>query len=334
MNKEKITYLLANPQTISTDEMASLETVIENYPYFQCARALQLKGLKNEDSFLYNDALKKTAAYTTDRDILFEYITSKRFIQNDISQAIVKHDASFNDIEVISEDVSKLIQLETSNQLKEAEAVLNPKLFERKVSDSPSEEVEVTENEVSPSEATEISETEPETNPESEATSAAEILEINKPLPFTKEDTHSFSEWLQLTRTKPINRDKDSEEKASEEKKENPKADASKVAVQNEKDRKFELIEKFIQKKPKLKPSATSTTSAKEKPETKNLASLYSQAPEALMTETLAKVYLQQKNYTKAIQAYKILILKYPEKSGFFADQIRAIKKLTNTEEQ
>jgi hypothetical protein len=33
----------------------------------------------------------------------------------------------------------------------------------------------------------------------------------------------------------------------------------------------------------------------------------------SLMTETLAKVYLEQKKY-KAIQAYEILILKYPEK--------------------
>ena len=30
--------------------------------------------------------------------------------------------------------------------------------------------------------------------------------------------------------------------------------------------------------------------------------------------KTLAKVYLEQKKYNKAIQAYEILILKYPEK--------------------
>ena len=50
--------------------------------------------------------------------------------------------------------------------------------------------------------------------------------------------------------------------------------------------------------------------------------------PESLMTETLARIYVEQKNYKKAIQSYKILSLKYPEKSGFFADQIKAIKKL------
>ncbi len=50
--------------------------------------------------------------------------------------------------------------------------------------------------------------------------------------------------------------------------------------------------------------------------------------PESLMTETLARIYVEQKNYKKAIQSYKILSLKYPEKSGFFADQIKAVKQL------
>jgi hypothetical protein len=48
----------------------------------------------------------------------------------------------------------------------------------------------------------------------------------------------------------------------------------------------------------------------------------------SLMTETLAKVYLAQKKYENAIQAYRILSLKYPEKSGFFADQIKRIQIL------
>ena len=49
-----------------------------------------------------------------------------------------------------------------------------------------------------------------------------------------------------------------------------------------------------------------------------------------LMTETLAKIYLKQKKYKKAIDAFKILSLKYPEKIAFFADQIKKIKKLEN----
>ena len=47
-----------------------------------------------------------------------------------------------------------------------------------------------------------------------------------------------------------------------------------------------------------------------------------------LMTETLAKVLMKQKKYNKALEAYQILGLKYPEKNSFFANQIKKIRKL------
>ena len=50
-----------------------------------------------------------------------------------------------------------------------------------------------------------------------------------------------------------------------------------------------------------------------------------------LMTETLAKVFVKQKKYRKAIEAYQILGLKYPEKNSLFANQIKEIKKLKKT---
>ena len=92
----------------------------------------------------------------------------------------------------------------------------------------------------------------------------------------------------------------------------------------------FDLIDKFIQDKPKLKQGVNSSKTSANNEVKKNLASQYSPTSESLMTETLAKVYLQQKNFKKALQAYHILSLKYPEKSGFFADQIRVINKQIN----
>ena len=51
-------------------------------------------------------------------------------------------------------------------------------------------------------------------------------------------------------------------------------------------------------------------------------------ATDELMTETLAKVFVKQKKYDKALEAYQILGLKYPEKNSFFALRIKEIKKL------
>ena len=49
-----------------------------------------------------------------------------------------------------------------------------------------------------------------------------------------------------------------------------------------------------------------------------------------LVTETLANIYFQQKNYVKAIQSFKKLSLKYPEKSIYFASRIKEAEDLKN----
>ena len=79
MNISDLTYLLNKPETINEKQTIALENVVLQFPYFQAARTLHLKGLFNQKSFRYNYELKKTAAYTTDRTILFEFITSYNF---------------------------------------------------------------------------------------------------------------------------------------------------------------------------------------------------------------------------------------------------------------
>ncbi len=47
-----------------------------------------------------------------------------------------------------------------------------------------------------------------------------------------------------------------------------------------------------------------------------------------LVTETMAKVYEMQKKYTKAIEVYEALALKFPEKSSLFAARINFLKNI------
>ena len=84
------------------------------------------------------------------------------------------------------------------------------------------------------------------------------------------------------------------------------------------------LINKFIADAPRIKLSKT-----KDKPE--DLTKKQHFDEKTLMTETLAEVYFKQGKLKKAKNAYEILALKYPEKSGFFADQL---KKINNTQNE
>jgi len=79
MVNSKFSDKINEKQSIEHLNTADLKAVIDEFPYFQAARALYLKGLKNQDSFKYNNELKKTAAYTKDRTVLFYFITSKKF---------------------------------------------------------------------------------------------------------------------------------------------------------------------------------------------------------------------------------------------------------------
>ena len=294
MNIPDFTYLLQHPDKVTSAEQTNqLEDVLKEYPYFQAARALHLKGLKNLNSFKYNNALKIAAAYTTDRDILFDYITSEAFLQNDIADRISGKATPLIEIETISNEIipdteAKTELVAASEQkplpqtVADAELILDPELFKAKKTAQP--------------------------------TTEHETLEIGEPLPFTKKEKHSFSQWLQLASLKTIKR-KDKFKNGDD-------LDPISFPLEEEvlKHKKFELIDKFIADNPKIVPT-------KNSPKVDISSSLTINQNE-LMTETLARVYVEQKKYKKALQAYKILSLKYPEKSGFFADRIKAVQKI------
>jgi len=228
LKTENFKNITKNNTEIQHLKAAELKTIVEEFPYFQAARTLYLKELKSQDSFKYNHELKITAAYTSDRNVLFNYVVS------------------FNN---------------KHQKNKEKNTAITGGGIRNKVEDN---------------------------------------LEIGKPLPFSSTENHSFNQWLQLSPKKEIIRSK---EKPTQQ-----------TTI------KEDLIDKFIQNSPKIVPLEKGIKFTV--PVSKNKYDV------ALMTETLAKVYLEQKKYENAMQAYKILSLKYPEKSGFFADQIKRIQIL------
>ena len=95
-----------------------------------------------------------------------------------------------------------------------------------------------------------------------------------------------------------------------------------------EREIKYKLIDDFLEKNPKIIPmKKTDITPIQVSSNFSHNSEEYSD----LMTETLAQIYIEQKKYDKAIKAYKILILKYPEKNSLFANRIKEIENLKNS---
>jgi tetratricopeptide (TPR) repeat protein len=320
LNISEYTHLINKPDAVHNQQTEVLEKIVQEFPYFQSARALYLKGLYNQNSFKYNYALKITAAHTTDRSVLFDFITSDTFtsIQKGLyeQKAAEILDITVKESEII-EEAPKLeprentVEQSIAASIKEATSETAAELETETII----EELPV---EIPTPEVTEIAETPSEITHENGET-VEDKLEIGKPLPFSLGEKHSFREWLQLSKFKPIVR----EETVSE-----PDAifnepeQQAPSEVNFEKQKKKELIDKFIEASPKIPPVKKDASLPGTFYESSKADSSF------LMTETLARVYLEQKKYQKAIQAYEILILKYPEKSSFFADRILDIKNL------
>jgi len=111
MNTEVFTNIISHPEILNDFQVAELKNITIKYPYFQSARALYLKGLKNNDSYRYNNELKITAAFTTDRSVLFDFITSIHFekksdIHKQIKEKIAKNKiANYQEIKLVKEKI-------------------------------------------------------------------------------------------------------------------------------------------------------------------------------------------------------------------------------------
>ena len=116
MTLADFTYLLKEPCSITTEQGLEMEGILKTYPYFQAARVLHLKGLKKENSFQYNKALKTTAAYTTNRTILFDFITSDTL---DIERHELKEEKNLHETDVLDYEVVETSLTETVKKVPE-----------------------------------------------------------------------------------------------------------------------------------------------------------------------------------------------------------------------
>lgn len=151
----QILELLKNPQNTSIEDLKTLNSLIEKYPYMQITRALRLYGVKMHDAENYPKILSETAAYTTDKKILYQLINGiskktegfdlKEVNNNFSSSTIIIEEEEIEEIKentnsslntVNQEDISSNLQDNKNNMVEVNSSIIEETAIEPEIKNS------------------------------------------------------------------------------------------------------------------------------------------------------------------------------------------------------
>ena len=130
MNREQFINYMQSPEKLNGESVAQLAEVVEQFPYCQTAHLLYLKNLHLQKSIHYNNRLKITAVYSSDRKKMYELVIKPALIAKieQIEEMTAATDAdkkgkdlSLLEKQILQEAVNATIQLEVAKKVSEEE---------------------------------------------------------------------------------------------------------------------------------------------------------------------------------------------------------------------
>jgi hypothetical protein len=305
MKVEQFIDLMNNPSLLEEAHVPAIERIIADYPYFQTAHLLYAKALNNVKHINYHSALKRTAVIAGNRAVLY------RLINSPVNKPIEKEQAKIV-VAPVEEIKPEPVVKEAEKPLKEVSPVNITYTIVNNEQLAVSSEVQEVIAE-KPEAREEKQETLDEIilKPIMEAYVETEILKLTEKEPeISIDEPRSFTDWLKQVPS--ISKQITIQTAPKEQK---PKLKSEKQV----------FLDKLLKEEMRIsKPQADKNFYAASQ---KTRSSVLED--ENLVTETLAKIYVLQGNHGKAIRAYEILSLKFPEKSAYFATLIKEIKLKT-----
>lgn len=366
MIQERILDLFKKPQSIQYEDLALLQMEISKYPFMQSLRAIYLYGNQVFNDENYPNCLSQTAAYTTDKKILYQFIqkttiveenqpTDNQHVENIQLETENEETTTVEENQHTDNQYIENLQLETENEettiieenkSTDNQCIKNKKEEEEKLNysinfDNQSDDILPKIKNI-PQKKSEYIPNNPTHNKheeeikkliaEVEAKIAQKRAEQQKLKQEASTNTpkveepisnvpHFVNTWQYWLNTEKPSIKTDEKVQSTIIPNNDPSTEDIKKTDENIhiEDVKIKTINTFIENNPKIQRLKTDTEyTPKEK----------SDDISHLMTETLANLYFEQRLYTKAIQAYKILSEKSPEKKETFEARITMIKAM------
>lgn len=288
MKLEQYYKFMEDPRLLNNESLKSLEELVKSYPYVENFRILYALNLLLVDDFKYQDHLHKAALYASDRKKLKYWVN---YLQHEIEEDLDEGNAEILEAEPIAiPELPKTVEPKKEVKEEESKEPISTPIQENKEIDPPVIN--------RPKESITLSE-------------AADPKEIEK----QSQNTKTKSELLKLVK-----------KRLAEIESEKSKNQEEQGDIEDQEDTqnfKANLIDRFIESQPSIsRPDKTEFFNPQKEAIDSTLDD-----DDFFVTETLAHIHVQQGNFKKAIEIYRKLILKIPEKSTYFAAQIEELSR-------
>jgi tetratricopeptide (TPR) repeat protein len=304
MNRSDFINMLEDKVQVNRQMIGEVYELIDIFPYFQSAHMLLLRGLQDNSDVKFEKQLRNSAIHIADRALLYYQLKRKPEGKTSREELIKESQASgenrYDHQQTVIESAKNSEQL-----ISEIEKNSGTEKIEQ-----PEDSLPTHSHSILISSETETSESEEVMMVTDGETAADEERVFYMDPGFSVPD---FSDLLELD-TNPENivlageKEIQNEQLAGD-------AGRKKNLLQSE------LIDKFILANPRIEPVRDpSSINAGDIPKP------FAEKEGGFVTETLAKIYINQGYYSKAIDIYKELSLKFPEKSSYFASRIELVK--------
>ena len=306
MNRNDFLNMIEDTVPVSRQMIGEVYELIDIFPYFQSAHLLLLKGLYSNADVKFDNQLRNSAIHVGDREVLYWLLKTKN--TSDTDKIDIRLDSDLKK-EIVSDTHQTVIE-----SAKNSEYLIDE--IEKDFDETKFIEKQDTHGQ-NPDHSIMIA-TEPD-NIESEGVIFLpdEDISPSDDKVFFMDPGFAFPERSDLLE---LDLDKDNTSLLAEE--EISLEDQDQLEKNSKKLLESELIDKFIIANPRIEPQKDKSYVPDD-----DISKPYVEEAGGLVTETLAKIYINQGYYSRAMDIYEKLSLKFPEKSSYFASQIEKVKE-------